>query len=314
LNIFDDMTLPAYAGALGTWIILATGCVIARQKAKLSLVAIAAERLDSSPIRLQGKPVQIAQLRIYGFCIALAMCLFSLFSALNFWRGYFPFPSSETVAGGHTLIAYVWLTLGLITPLFYALQVALERVITRESIRQCCLAFQPILHLLFFTTALFYILPLVEAVKLTLGLSSLHIDVVRFFIALSAVIGIWPVLPIFIMVFFKSSYIGAGFREIGSKDFIFRQPFLNAPLCPILFTVLLSLPSSRASLKGMRTKDLIFQIQFLNAQDFSLELLESKPDQDIDTLIAVARFSRNMEKAELISNYLLNRHVNLLAE
>jgi hypothetical protein len=283
---------------------------------KSPVTPFAAENLDldSIPARIHGKSIRIAQLRIYGLCLTLSIALFSLASTLNFWHGAFVFPSSEIVAGGNILLAYVWLTFGLVAPLFFSLQVTLEQRVTRKSVRETCLSFQPIFQSLFFSSTLFYILPLVAALNLSLGLLSFHADVIRFFIAISAIVGMWPAVPIFVLAFFKTIGSGKTFSDIGAKDFIFQEQFLNAPLCPILYTFLSNLPSNRASLKGIRTKDLIFQIQYLNAKDFSLDLLESKPDQDIDRLIEVARFSRKFDNAEQLSSYLLNRHLNLSVE
>ncbi len=47
--------------------------------------------------------------------------------------------------------------------------------------------------------------------------------------------------------------------------------------------------------------------QVLNNREFSLDLLEGKPDADIITLIDIAKSSGHFEKAEQMSKYLLER-------
>ncbi|MBS2008931.1 MAG: hypothetical protein JST01_17910, partial [Cyanobacteria bacterium SZAS TMP-1] len=295
MKIFDGLILLAYASSLSVWMVSGIGYVLVRRFSN--------QIPESDFVRLQAKLSLIDRARTYVCCALFALGLFPLCLIINFWRGCFPFPGSETVAGVCTMTAYLSLTLVLIAPLFYALQVALERRLTGKLIRHCCLAFDPILHLLFFSTLLIYLLPLSEAFRFSLGLSHQDIAVVRFFILSSALFGTLPLIPILMMISFKMAGTVETFRAMRDKDFIFKKPFLDAPACPILFRFLLNRPSASSRLKEIRMNDLIFQIEFLAAEDFSLNLLDSKPDQDINTLIDVARFSRNLEKADLISNY-----------
>jgi len=224
-------------------------------------------------ICLPIKAIHLAKVKIYILCLGLAELIFTIFTRLNFWQGYFSYPSNAAVATVFTLIAYELFALGLVSPLFYGLQVVLHQRITRKSTKICLFASEPVRQSILFCTVLFYILPLFEAIKLSTGLAGLQLDVVRFFIQLSAIIGIFPYFPTALIL-------------------------------------LISSRSTQVRLRGISKKDINQNLQFLNSEDFRVALLKSKSDEHLNSLIEVAKLTNNMVRADLISRYLLNRSLS----
>lgn len=219
----------------------------------------------------KNRSVQLAQLKIYSLCYLVAAALFCIFSALNFWSGMFPFPTSPAVQGGQTMLAYLLLSIGLALPLFFCLQVALKQKIESASFRACLLTAQPYLHLLIFITAAPLTIPWLEAPKAILGQSTLNPEGVAFFLGMAAGYSLLPGMSFWLLNFFKS-------------------------------------PSARCSFAGVSFKDMIREQKFLESDDFSIAMLENKTDNEITFLIKLAKYAGNLEQADLISQYLLARH------
>jgi hypothetical protein len=93
--------------------------------------------LPNQTVWSKNKSVQLAQLKIYALSFFVVGVLFCTFSALNFWSGLFPFPTSPAVEGGRTMLAYLNLSIGLALPLFFCLQVALKQKIESASFCAC---------------------------------------------------------------------------------------------------------------------------------------------------------------------------------
>ena len=227
--------------------------------------------LPNQVVWSKNKSVRLAQQKIYSLCYLVAAALFCIFSALNFWSGMFPVPTSSAVEGGQTMLAYLLLSIGLALHLFFCLQVALKQKIESATFRACLLTAQPYLHLLIFITSVFLTIPWLEALKAVLGQSILNPEGVAFFLGMAAGFSILPGISLWTLNFLKS-------------------------------------PSARYSFAGVSFKDMIREQKFLESEDFSIALLANKTDSEITFLIKLANYAGNLEQADLISQYLLARH------
>ncbi len=227
--------------------------------------------LPNQVVWSKNKSVQLAQFKIYGLSFFVAAALFCTFSALNFWSGMFPFPTSPAVEGGRTMLAYLNLSIGMVLPLFFCVQVALKQKVESSTFRACLLTAQPFLHLLIFITASLLTIPWLEAPKAILGQSFLNPEGVAFFLGMAAGYSLLPGMSFWLLNFFKS-------------------------------------PSARCSFAGVSFEDMIREQNFLESDDFSIAVLENKTDSEITFLIKLAKYAGNLEQADLISQYLLARH------
>jgi hypothetical protein len=227
--------------------------------------------LPNQTVWSKNKSVQLAQFKIYGLSFFVVALLFCSFSALNFWTVPFPASKSPAVEAGRIMLAYLNLSIGLVLPLFFSLQVALKQKIESATFRACVFTAQPFLHLFIFITAALLTIPWLEAPKAILGQSILNPEGVAFFLGMAACGSILP---------------GISFGAIN----------------------LLKSPSTRYSFVGVSFKDIIREQKLLESEDFSIALLENKTDSEITFLIKLAKYAGNLEQADLISQYLLTRH------
>lgn len=227
--------------------------------------------LPNQVVWSKNKSVQLAQLKIYGLNALIAAALFCTFSALNFWAGLFPFPTSHAIEGGSTMLAYLSISIGLVLPLFYCLQIALKQKIESSTFRACVFTAQPFLHLFIFITAALLTIPWLEAAKAVLGQSILNPAGVAFFLTMAAAYSTVPIVCLGPLNVFKS-------------------------------------PSTRYSFVEVNPKDMIRDQKLLESADFSIAMLENKTDNEIIFLIKLAKYAGNLEQADLISQYLLARH------
>jgi hypothetical protein len=231
------------------------------------------------PICVANRSVKIAYLRIYCLCLTLVVCLFSIFVALNYGHGGFLGDNDFTMFVRQTLMGYLVLSVGVVSPLFYWLQAVLQHQRSGKSIRACCLGLQPIQQLALFSYLLFNIMPLVEVVKSFLGVSSFQPDLMPYFMLWGAVYALVPLVAFTIIDDNRRRFAVLNIRPTGMKSML----------------------SNNFSLKNR------IHHQVLNNREFSLDLLEGKPDADIITLIDIAKSSGHFEKAEQMSKYLLER-------
>ncbi len=231
------------------------------------------------PVLTANRSVQMAYLRIYGLCLTAALCLFSVFISLNFWHYSFPGQNESYVQATEILIAYLLLAAGVISPLFYWLQAVLQHQRSGNSIRVCCFGLQPIQQLALFCYLLLVLGPFVEVVKLLFGFSSFRPDLVLGFSLMGAAYAIVPLVAFTLIADGRRRFALLDIRPTGMKSML----------------------SNNFSLKNR------IHHQVLNNREFSLDLLEGKPDADIITLIDIAKSTGHFEKAELMSKYLLER-------
>lgn len=227
--------------------------------------------LPNQVVWSRNKSVQLAQFKIYALSSVVVAVLFCTFSALNFWTVPFPASKSLAVEAGQIMLAYLNLSIGLVLPLFFCLQVALKQKIESASFRACLFTAQPFLHLLIFIAAALLTIPWLEVPKAVLGQSILNPEGIAFFLGMGALFSMYPGLSFFILNILKS-------------------------------------PSTRYSFAGVSYKDLFRNQYFLEADDFSIAMLESKTDSEITFLIKLANYAGNIEQADAISQYLLARH------
>lgn len=220
----------------------------------------------------KSRSVQLAQFRIYGLCFLLTGILFSTFSALNFWSGMFPFPTSPAVEGGRTMLAYLKLSVGTVLPLFFCLQVVLKQKVETRTFRSCLLTAQPFLHLLLFVSVSLLSIPWIEGLKAIVGQSNLNSEGVAFFLGMAAAYSILPVLGLFTLNVVKSPAVRYSFINVSQSDLDQAQ-------------------------------------QLLQSNSFDVATLEHKADSELEFLIKVAKYGDNMEQAVSISQYLLARHL-----
>ncbi len=233
--------------------------------------------LPNQVVWSKNKSVQLAQFKIYALSSVVVAVLFCTFSALNFWPVPFPGTKSPAVEGGRIMLAYLNLSIGLVLPLFFCLQVALKQKIESVSFRACLFTAQPFLHLLIFITAALLTIPLLEVPKAILGQSILNPEGVAFFLGTAALYSMFSGLSFFALNIFKS-------------------------------------PSMRYSFVGVSSKDMIRDQKFLESDDFSVAMLENKTDNEITFLIKLAKFAGNIEQANLISQYSLTRHTTQIEQ
>ncbi len=231
------------------------------------------------PICVANRSVKIAYLRIYGLCLTLAVSLFSIFVALNFGHGGFLGDNDFTMFVRQTLMGYLVLSVGVVSPLFYWLEVVLQHQRSGKSIRSCCLGLQPIQQLALFSYLLFNIMPLVEVVKSFLGVSSFQPDLMPYFMLWGAAYALVPLIAFTLIGDSRRSLALLNIRPTGMKSMLSNNFSLNN--------------------RG--------HYQVLNNREFSLDLLEGKSDADVITLIDIAKSSGHFEKAEQMSKYLLER-------
>jgi hypothetical protein len=233
--------------------------------------------LPNQVVWSKNKSVQLAQLKIYSLSFFIAAALFCTFSALNFWSGMFPFPTSPAVQGGQTMLAYLNLSIGMVLPLFFCVQVALKQKVESSTFRACLLTAQPFIHLFIFITVALLTIPWLEAPKAILGQSILNPEGVAFFLGMAAGYSLLPGMSFWLLNFFKS-------------------------------------PSTRYSFVGVSFKDMIREQKFLESEDFSIAMLENKTDSEITFLLKLAKYAGNLEQADLISQYLLRRHTTRIEQ
>lgn len=231
------------------------------------------------PICVANRSVKMAYLRIYGLCLTLAVSLFSILVALNFGHGGLLGDNDFTMFVRQTLMGYLVLSVAVVSPLFYWLQVVLQHQRSGKSIRSCCLGLQPIHQLALFSYLLFNIMPLVEVAKSFLGVSSFQPDLMPYFMLWGAAYALVPLIAFMLIGDTRRSLALLNIRPTGMKSML----------------------SSSFSLKNR------VHHQVLNNREFSLDLLEGKPDDEIITLIEIAKSSGHFEKAEQMSKYLLER-------
>jgi len=160
-----------------------------------------------------------------------------------------------------------------VAPLFYALQVARPRT-SLLSQHERFFSLGPLGHALLFCAIALYVLPLCEAFRVTAGLSPINFRIAKALFEVSLAVATLPQSFIGLVIAFKPLF-------------------------------------SRSPLRRMTREDLIFKLQFLEGEDFDLKLLDSGPDGEINTLIEVAKYVGDMDKASLISKYLLDRHLSI---
>lgn len=247
---------------------------ILRGNKALDKARIAATRLaDISAISPRTKAAKYSQLRIYSGCLFLTIILFVAFSMANFLAGWFSTPADETVAMGRTLMVYLGLSVALVSPIFYIFQACLERDTKGKMLKTCLWgSLQPLMHFFIFCAVLLYFLPLIELAKLSLGLSNIPSEGVYFFICTSSIYGIFPFAAYLVISILRSS------------------------------------PAFYVYFDKSESFDLVREQQkLLLQQNFSLAMLDDKSDDYIITLSKVAKGSGDLERANEITNYLVER-------
>lgn len=223
--------------------------------------------------------VLIAYAKIYLLSLTIVTGLFSYFAALNFWHGDFLSGDAMVLPSKHILLAYLKLSAGLVFPLFFLLQVMIQRRRSGRAIFDCGISLQSIEHSALYCYLVLNIVPLLELAKLGLGLSGFQPFLIRSFVLWGAVEAICPIIVVMLVATFKRT--SAAYN-------------LHIPNLRSLLTYGFSLKNREYNL-------------MVSDSDFTVDQLEDKPDNFVIKLIDVAWHLGDREKAELISNYLVMR-------
>lgn len=226
--------------------------------------------LSSAP---QRKRILFAQLRIYGLCLVLAESLMLLCTRLDFWSNQFKALGPTVTSHFLALFAYQFLSIALAMPVFQFFQIALEQRRLQKPLKAAVFSLEPYYQLFQFCALCFYVIPLSEAAMMAMGISNSNFLESRFLFRTGALCSI---IPLSISMFFLA------FKNTDGRR-----------ITPI----------------GMKHDDFLFKTDFLRAKDFHLGLLDSRPDDEVNSFIEVAKHTGDLEKATQISDYLLRRHM-----
>ncbi|CAN5460470.1 hypothetical protein BH11CYA1_BH11CYA1_00590 [soil metagenome] len=246
---------------------------------KNGLVPLTSSTVSTAINLKPNKSVLTAYIRIYLLCLTSIACLFSYFATLNFWHGDFHGGEASFLLASKTLFAYLKLSAALVFPFFFLLQALIQQRRSGRPISDCCISLQSIQQVALYCFLFLNVVPLSELAKLTLGLSNLQHDLVELLVAWGAADAIMPIAVLSILVHMK--------RAMAMHN--------------------IQIPSFKSFLTyGFSMKNREYNLMVSDA-DFSVDELEGKSDSFVSKLVDVAWHIGNREKAELISNYLVER-------
>jgi hypothetical protein len=223
------------------------------------------------PLQNGNQKIYWANVRIYGVCINACYLLFALFLESNFLNGAFVFPDCPELAATFTLLAYLFISLCTVAPLFWILQAELQTRSTGMPFARSLPSSVPLIHLLFFSSLVFSTVPGLQALMLLVRLCQISESVVILF---------WVFASL-------------------------------AALFPMLLTMLLVTmwwPVSAIALRRIRPANFVAVLRFL-LTDLRYEEIETKSDEELMHLIEVAKIIGSVEVAEEISELLVSRSV-----
>jgi len=168
------------------------------------------------------------------------------------------------------MIAYQLLSLALVLPLFYRLQVALNNQIVADS-ASIWYRIQPKIQLILFCSIAPILLSLFEAVRISTGFSKVPVWLGNDLITLS---GAFTCLPSAILGLMVAFYL-----------------------------------HKRNYAKHIRRDEFGLYRDLLKEENFNICLLEGKTDEEINKIIDVAHSVGELEKADLMSSVLVKRHL-----
>lgn len=210
---------------------------------------------------------QLAQVRIYGICLCLAILLHFVFGyvfLLNIIVGWLgePLYLFNVVV---LMISCAGISLLLVAPLFFMLQVALRRKLGKDE-----LVFAPSAHTVHFLTVGLVMISIFEVCRMFLGLSFLSS----------------PVAINLLFVSFSLSIIGLTTLAV---MFSFRNMSFRVPL------------------SNIEPDEFYANLRFLQRKQFNESDLSAMTDLEIQSVIEIAKYVGYKSKADLASRVLLDR-------
>lgn len=209
----------------------------------------------------------------------MATILQTVFISLNFWHASMQFLSLEYTARWFPtiliMIGYQLLSLVIALPVFVALQVELNRRSNQNHSSKWS-RYQLAMRILTFTAIAQLVLPIFEATRVSLGLSGTPEWLARGFFHVSIAFGTFP-----------TAALGA---------FIAFMPFCFPPGLEIL---------------KLKIEEIQNYKNFLKEENFHISLLDEKTDEEVDKIITIASHIGELDKAEVLSRVLLNRHLRV---
>jgi hypothetical protein len=244
-----------------------------------SYKALVADNLPKLEQRKSHKSVQSAHLRIYGICLSLAVCIFMALIQQNIFNADFASPYTTYDAIVKVLMAYLQLATCISLPLFVLLQSALQSKRTGKSIVACCKSFESLVQIPLFYFLILDLIPLVTLIQLSLGNAILSPDLATSFAMTAAIQAIYPLLIFGVL---RNAHRTTTLLNLNIRNPV--QYFRH----------------------GFSLRNLEYNL-FLSNTTVDLHSLDSKPDSFVIKLTEIAAATGHMDKAEIISEYLVER-------
>lgn len=268
---FDATTLAVSAPALVLWSLAYFMYRWQSRSRRLRASALSREPAEGRFLGRFAKPkplrpARLAQLIIHGFCLVLASSLLSVFVYLDFLR-----PAVLSVTNVIlTVFAYQLISIGVVLPVFYFLLAALNRRIVPD-IAPLWSRLQPITQSILFCIITIVVLPLLEMLKTSIGITHLPLWIARDVFRVALTISTLPT--------------------------------------SILFMFVTAVLPTENLIYGIDADEASLYRDYLEDRNFHLWLLDDKSDEEINRMIAVARSIGDLAKADVLSRILLDRHL-----
>lgn len=210
---------------------------------------------------------KLPQLKIYGLCLGLAGILFCLLNSLNPLRAPIELEIHKWT---------IWSGLSLLSYVAVCISMVmpffhlLQGAFNQRFLHKSNLHFSKFEHMLLFCTVALYVLPLFEALRFSLGYSPFPAWLVKDIFRVCVAFSTFPLSLLGVLISFKPGFYGPEF-------------------------------------KGVNREQILSYIEFLKDRNFDPAQLEQNPDHEIITIIAVAKQIGDLDKAELLSETLMNR-------
>lgn len=261
MSFFDATTIAIVLPSTILWV-----TIFAVQRKKNRDFSLLSNEASLSLVRANNH-AKMAQIKIYGLCLAIGGILLCALNSLN------PQQASTIFTEGLfctllTLLCNVLCSIAMVLPVFYLLQSEL----TRRLIFKSNLQISRVEHLFLFCTIALYLLPLFEALKFSLGFSTIPFWVIKNIFRVSIAVSTIPLSAWGMVIAFKPMFWGQEF-------------------------------------KGVKGEQLLSYIEFLKDRNFDLPLIAYKTDAEVDCIISIAKQMGDLDKAELLSEHLVKRHL-----